>query len=98
MTMVDLSAVIWRKASRSGHEGGNCVEVGSVPQVSAEAWRKASRSDHHGGDCVEVAKVAPVVAVRDSKDPDGPKLAFAAAEWRAFARRVAAGVHDLAHS
>lgn len=71
MTTLDLSAVIWRKASRSAHEGGNCVEV---------------------------AKAARVVAVRDSKDPDGPKLAFAAAEWRAFARRVAAGVHDLAQS
>ncbi|WP_433228207.1 DUF397 domain-containing protein [Actinomadura formosensis] len=90
MTTLDLSAVIWRKASRSGHEGGACVEVGSVPQVPAEAWRKASRSGHEGGDCVEVAKAARVVAVRDSKDPDGPKLIFAAAEWRAFSRRVRA--------
>lgn len=92
---LDLSAVKWRKASRSGHEGGDCVEVGALPSVSAEVWRKASRSDHHGGDCVEVAGVARAVAVRDSKDPDGPKLAFTSAEWRTFARRVTAGAHDL---
>jgi hypothetical protein len=35
---------------------------------------------------VEVARNLPgVVAVRDSKDPDGPKLAFAPDEWRRFA-------------
>ncbi|MFA1546616.1 DUF397 domain-containing protein [Actinomadura chokoriensis] len=62
--------------------------------LSAVNWRKASRSDHHGGDCVEVAGVAQVVAVRDSKDPDGPKLAFTSADWRAFTRRVTVGAYD----
>ncbi|MER6815433.1 DUF397 domain-containing protein [Spirillospora sp. NPDC000708] len=37
-------------------------------------WRKASRSASNGGECVELASAAGVVAVRDSKDPDGPKL------------------------
>ncbi|WP_407061516.1 DUF397 domain-containing protein [Actinomadura napierensis] len=85
----------WRKPSRSAHEGGNCVEVGSVPQVADEAWRKASRSGHQGGECVEVAGVAPVVAVRDSKDPNGPKLAFDAPAWRTFTERVKSNAHDL---
>ncbi|MFE9103501.1 DUF397 domain-containing protein [Actinomadura geliboluensis] len=66
-----------------------------TPDLSAVKWRKASRSDHHGGDCVEVAGVARVVAVRDSKDPDGPKLAFTSSEWRAFASRITSGAHDL---
>ncbi|MFG1858619.1 DUF397 domain-containing protein [Actinomadura geliboluensis] len=66
-----------------------------TPDLSAVKWRKASRSDHHGGDCVEVAGVARVVAVRDSKDPDGPKLAFSSSEWRAFASRITSGAHDL---
>ncbi|MGH2554165.1 MAG: DUF397 domain-containing protein [Actinomycetota bacterium] len=88
MTTPDLSAVKWRKASRSDHHGGDCVEVGSIPQPPADAWRKATRSDHHGGECVEVAGVARVVAVRDSKDPDGPKLTFAAADWHAFTTRL----------
>ncbi|MBO2463451.1 DUF397 domain-containing protein [Actinomadura violacea] len=96
MTGLDLSAVKWRKASRSAHGGGDCVEVGGVPQVPDGAWRKASRSAHEGGDCVEVAEMAPLVAVRDSKDPDGPKLAFGASAWRAFAERVKADAHDLA--
>ncbi|TDD87530.1 DUF397 domain-containing protein [Actinomadura rubrisoli] len=66
-----------------------------MTRVPVEAWRKACRSDHHGGECVEVAEAGPVVAVRDSKDPDGPKLTFGAADWRAFTRRAKASVHDL---
>lgn len=72
---------VWRKASYSGANGGTCAEVG--------IWRKASHSGANGGDCVEVAGRLPAgVAVRDSKDPDGPRLAFSAAEWEAFTRRV----------
>ncbi|MEV4670277.1 DUF397 domain-containing protein [Actinomadura sp. NPDC049382] len=37
-------------------------------------WRKAGKSDGQGGACVEVARFPEAVAVRDSKDPDGPKL------------------------
>lgn len=58
-------------------------------------WRRSSRSGGQGGNCVEVAALAPVVAVRDSKDPDGPRLAFDAAAWRAFADRVKASEVDL---
>jgi Domain of unknown function (DUF397) len=53
-------------------------------------WRKASYSGDNGGACVEVA-AAPnaLVAVRDSKNPDGPRLAFAPPAWHAFIQRVA---------
>ncbi|WP_141578663.1 DUF397 domain-containing protein [Actinomadura sp. WMMA1423] len=37
-------------------------------------WRKSSYSGSNGGDCVELADAAGAVAVRDSKDPDGPVL------------------------
>jgi hypothetical protein len=48
-------------------------------------WRKASYSGDNGGACVEVARNLPgVVAVRDSKDPDGPALIFSRGEWAAF--------------
>lgn len=63
--------------------------------LSAAQWRKASRSGHEGGNCVEVAGLARVVAVRDSKDPDGAKLTFGDAAWRAFTTRVKADAHDL---
>lgn len=80
----------WRKSSYSSGQGGQCVEV-----AQAVPWRKSSHSSGQGGDCVEVAGLAPVIAVRDSKDPDGPKLTFAAADWRSFTRRVKGGAHDL---
>ena len=73
---LDFSAARWRKSSHSGgEEGSACVEVAT--------WRKSS---HSGGDetstCVEVAGLEAAVGVRDSKDPDGPKLVFSPAGWR----------------
>ena len=48
------------------------------------AWRTSSHSGANG-DCVEVARPAPgVIAVRDSKDPGGPRLAFPLSHWTAF--------------
>ncbi|MFI0407818.1 DUF397 domain-containing protein [Actinomadura sp. 3N508] len=45
-------------------------------------WRKSSHSASNGGDCVELAGVSGVVAVRDSKDPDGPVLLLTRAALR----------------
>ncbi len=76
-------ATAWRKSSRSGSQFQECVEVTS-------AWRKSSRSGSHLEECVEVARVARVVAVRDSKDPDGPVLAIDAQAWQCFLDSVKA--------
>ena len=86
---MESDGVMWRKSSYSATTGGNCVEVG--------VWRKASHSTGNGGNCVEVAGL-PVagVAVRDSKDPDGPRLAFGPDQWREFTGRVRAGRFDPA--
>jgi uncharacterized protein DUF397 len=55
-------------------------------------WRKSRRSGGNGGACVEVArKLRGVVAVRDSKNPEGPKLAFAPTDWRSFVASIKAG-------
>ncbi|MBE1530878.1 DUF397 domain-containing protein [Actinomadura algeriensis] len=56
-------------------------------------WRKSSHSDHQGGECIEVADLSAVIGVRDSKDPDGPKLTFVPAVWSAFVRGVKSGEH-----
>jgi hypothetical protein len=42
-----------------------------------------------------VAGAAPSVAVRDSKDPEGPKLIFGPTVWSVFAQAVKAGRFDL---
>jgi hypothetical protein len=64
--------------------------------LSRLAWRKASRSNSNGGACVEVARNLPsIVAIRDSKDPDGPKLIISPAGWQSFTASIKAGQHDL---
>ncbi|WP_406436979.1 DUF397 domain-containing protein [Streptomyces sp. NBC_00631] len=54
--------------------------------MNALDWFKSSYSSNEGPDCVEVA-IAPAdttVHVRDSKDKDGARLAFADASWAGF--------------
>ncbi|MEU8202335.1 DUF397 domain-containing protein [Streptosporangium sp. NPDC049046] len=51
--------------------------------LTKATWRKSTFSGANG-DCVEVADLGDAVAVRDSKDPSGPKLVFARNTWAAF--------------
>jgi Domain of unknown function (DUF397) len=57
--------------------------------LSRAVWRESHHSGQNGN-CVEVAAVGPAVAVRDSKDPAGPALAFRPATWVSFTTRVKA--------
>jgi len=95
---MDLTGAAWRKSSYSGSNDGACAEVTSVWRKSshsrdnggdcvevADLWRKSSRSGSNGGACVEVGTTGRAVAIRDSKDPSGPALAFAPRAWQAFA-------------
>jgi Domain of unknown function (DUF397) len=52
-------------------------------------WRKSTYSGLNG--CVEVAFVGDHVAMRDSKDRQGPVLLFSRVEWQAFLDSVKAG-------
>ena len=64
--------------------------------IDRAQWRKSSYSGSNGGGCVEVADNLPgIVAVRDSKDPDGPNLVFSPDEWRAFTAGGRGGEFDL---
>ncbi|MFC7729662.1 DUF397 domain-containing protein [Actinomadura keratinilytica] len=59
--------------------------------LSAASWRKSSRSGGQGGECVEVAALASVMAVRDSKDPEGPSCSWIwrrGERWRIGSRTV----------
>ncbi|MEV0965412.1 MULTISPECIES: DUF397 domain-containing protein [unclassified Streptomyces] len=72
-----------RRPSRHGGDGGD--------GPAAVTWRKSTYSAGDGGDCLEAATGHPgIVPVRDSKDPDGPKLVFRAAAWSAFVDGITA--------
>lgn len=69
---------------------------GQSLDLSGTVWRKSRRSSAQGNNCVEVARNLPgVVAVRDSKDPDGPVLAIPSASWRTFTNEIRAGANGL---
>ncbi|GGL12365.1 hypothetical protein GCM10014719_12950 [Planomonospora parontospora subsp. antibiotica] len=78
VSTVDPSRVMWRKSSLS--TGGDCVEVAVVPGDPALAAHKADADE--------------LYLVRDSKDPNGPALAFTQSEWDAFVGGVKAGEFD----
>jgi Domain of unknown function (DUF397) len=59
--------------------------------LSRATWRKSRRSNN-GGNCIEVNATPGTVAVRDSKDPRGPVLVLAPAQWRAFTGQVKTGM------
>lgn len=69
--------------------------------IPGAAWSKSSRSGGQSN-CVEVAVTEGskegsdhVITVRDSKNPDGPKLVFTPAEWEAFTAGVRDGEFDI---
>lgn len=58
--------------------------------LKGAVWRKSSYSGTTGN-CVEVATNLPgLVAIRDSKNPAGPKLVVGVSEWQAFVAGVRA--------
>ena len=50
-------------------------------------WRRSSHSGSNGN-CIEVARTGTRIAVRDSRDPGGPALAFGAEQWTTFTTAV----------
>jgi hypothetical protein len=59
-------------------------------------WIKARASGSSGGNCVEVAGLPDRTRlVRDSKNPDGPRLTVSQRQWRAFVAGVRDGEFNL---
>ncbi|MFH8472885.1 DUF397 domain-containing protein [Streptomyces sp. NPDC018000] len=47
-------------------------------------WFKSSHSGGSGTECVEVADLRPMIGVRDSKQPTGPRIAVQRPAWAGF--------------
>jgi hypothetical protein len=61
--------------------------------LNGAIWHKSTYSSTNG--CVEVAFVDDHIAVRDSKDQQGPVLVFNPVEWKAFLGGAHDGEFDL---
>lgn len=69
--------------------------TGTGTDLTGAVWRRSSRSTAHS-DSVEIADNLPgIVAVRDSRDPEGPALIFDLREWEAFVGGAKDGEFDL---
>ncbi|MFI1102668.1 DUF397 domain-containing protein [Streptomyces melanogenes] len=82
---MELTGAQWRKSSYSGSSGGDCVECAALGGAS---WRKSSYSGGGGGDCVEITELPHLVAIRDSKRPEGAALTVSAAAFGTFVENV----------
>jgi hypothetical protein len=67
----------------------------SAQRLSALNWQKSRRSSPNGN-CVELAALpsADGIAIRNSRDPDGPALIYTVEEIEAFIRGVRDGDFD----
>ena len=66
----------------------------SASQLQGVTWQKSARSNP-SGNCVECAALPDGgVAVRNSRDPDGPALLYTPAEIEAFILGVRDGDFD----
>ncbi|MBM7168013.1 DUF397 domain-containing protein [Streptomyces sp. G44] len=88
----NLTGVRWRKASYSGSSGGDCIECAPL---DGAAWQKSSYSGGTGGDCIEFAQAqcngTATIAIRDSKDPEGPLFTVSSGAFADFVGAAATG-------
>ncbi len=65
----------------------------SQDSMLTSPWRKSRRSTG-GNDCVEVAQAGTSCLIRDSKNPDGARLAVRPQTWAASIRDIKHGTYD----
>ncbi|MEU6041225.1 DUF397 domain-containing protein [Actinomadura sp. NPDC047616] len=66
----------------------------TAPDLYRARWRKSRRSEGSNA-CVEVAGAHQAIAVRDSKDPEGPHLVLTRSAWQGLVRQARGGALDL---
>jgi hypothetical protein len=79
-----------RKTSMNKTHNG--MPAGQLPAVG---WQKSSRSNP-SGNCVELTRLhgSPDIAVRNSRDPEGPALVYTPEEMAAFIEGARGGDFD----
>nr|WP_308104431.1 DUF397 domain-containing protein [Actinocorallia sp. API 0066] len=58
-------------------------------------WRKSTRSGSNAENCVEVAKASTEIAIRDSKNPHGPRHSFNHSTFQSLTKAIKSGQYDL---
>jgi hypothetical protein len=75
----------------------NMLNTGKIVLSDVEraglTWVKAQYSGANG-QCIEIASTAGKIAIRDSKDPDGPILVYTPGEFKAFLHGARNGEFD----
>jgi hypothetical protein len=72
--------------------------VAGPGELAGVAWHISTRSDSGGASCVEAGPLADGsgrVALRHSRNPDGPTIVYTRAEWEAFLAGARDGEFDF---
>ncbi|GGU84815.1 hypothetical protein GCM10010275_19900 [Streptomyces litmocidini] len=59
--------------------------------LAGARWRKSSYSGDNGGERIEIAGLTAHIAIRDSKNPEGPAFLAAPAAFTAFVSAAVEG-------
>ncbi|MFD0551463.1 DUF397 domain-containing protein [Streptomyces rectiviolaceus] len=64
-----------------------------VRPLNGTAWRKSTYSGSGGGECIEIAPAQcnGTIAIRDSKNPEGPAFTIAQGAFASFTAAAATG-------
>ena len=65
----------------------------SASERESLSWLKAHSSSANGA-CIEIASATGNIAIRDSKDPNGPILVYTQSEFSAFLEGARKGEFD----
>jgi hypothetical protein len=72
------------------------IESAKAVDLTGAVWQQSTQVPHTGSDNhVEVAFIGETIAVRDSRNPNGPFLFFTPSEWDAFVGGTKDGEFDL---